>query len=83
MHNISPKSAAMYAVARYFESAALPSQQETLGQIVAEILRAGKNLNRTAVCTRLVRRIELAGSAEEEQHYRELLGLLFGRRSGN
>ncbi|KHD99234.1 two-component-system connector protein YcgZ [Pantoea stewartii] len=83
MHNISPKSAAMYAVARYFESAALPSQQETLSQIVAEILRAGKNLNRTAVCTRLVRRIELAGSAEEEQHCRELLGLLFGRRSGN
>ncbi|XAM71243.1 two-component-system connector protein YcgZ [Pantoea stewartii] len=83
MYKNSPRPDAMSAIARYFESASLPTQQETLGSIASEILRAGKSLNRTAICSKLVRRLKLAGSAEEEQHYRELLGLLFGRKSGN
>lgn len=66
-------------IARYFNKASLPSQQETLGQIVVEILRAGGNLNRKSLCTKLVRRLELASSAEEERHYHILIGLLFGR----
>lgn len=65
-------------IARYF-SQSLPSQQETLGQVVTEILRSGKNLNRAAVCAKLVRRMELASGPEEERHYHELIGLLFGR----
>ncbi|QHM71427.1 regulatory protein YcgZ [Mixta intestinalis] len=64
-------------LARYFSNAALPTQQETLGKIVVEILHAGKNLNRKAICTKLLRRLEVAGSAEEEQHYKELIRLLF------
>ncbi|SNY66545.1 regulatory protein YcgZ [Pantoea sp. GL120224-02] len=66
-------------IARYFTEAKHPSQQETLGQIVVEILRSGAALNRPAICAKLVRRLELAGGAEEEQHYRTLIGLLFGR----
>ena len=66
-------------IARYFSTASLPSQQETLGRIVVEILRAGKTLNRKALCTKLLLRLEGAGNTEEEKHYQELLRLLFAR----
>jgi len=65
------------AIASYFSKATLPSQQETLGNIVVEILREGRNLNRKAICTKLLRRLELASAAEEEQHFQQLIGLLF------
>ena len=51
---------------RYMSDATLPSQQETLGQVVTEILRAGQNLNRKALCSRLIRRLEQATGPEEE-----------------
>lgn len=41
------------AIAQYFEKAALPTQQETLGQVVVEILSDGRNLNRKSLCTKL------------------------------
>lgn len=78
MHSVSPKSVALRVIGHYFMSAPLPSQQQTLDEIVSEILHAGKNLNRTTLCIKLVSRIELACSVEEEQHYCQLLGLLFG-----
>ncbi|HAU5563841.1 TPA: two-component-system connector protein YcgZ, partial [Serratia fonticola] len=59
--------------------ASAPTQQETLGQIVVEILRAGKNLNRKAICTKLLRRLEVAANQEEERHYQTLIGMLFER----
>ncbi|KGT89106.1 MULTISPECIES: regulatory protein YcgZ [Enterobacterales] len=67
------------AIAQYFNKASLPSQQETLGQIVVEILREGKNLNRKSLCTKLLRRLEISSNAEEEHHYHQLIGLLFER----
>ncbi|ERH63454.1 MULTISPECIES: regulatory protein YcgZ [Pantoea] len=66
-------------IARYFSRATAPTQQETLGQIVVEILRAGKNLNRKAICTKLLRRLEVAANYEEERHYQTLIGMLFER----
>lgn len=66
-------------IAHYFSHVTQPSQQETLGQIVVEILRTGKNLNRKAICTKLLRRLEVASSLEEERHYHQLISLLFGR----
>ncbi|NIF23942.1 regulatory protein YcgZ [Candidatus Pantoea multigeneris] len=68
------------AIQQYFSQASLPSQQETLGQIVVEILREGRSLNRKSLCTKLLRRLELAGSVEEEHHYHQLIGLLFDRQ---
>ncbi|HCX00288.1 MULTISPECIES: regulatory protein YcgZ [Pantoea] len=62
---------------RYISNAAQPSQQETLGQVVTEILRAGQNLNRKALCSRLIRRLELASGPEEEQQLHQLIGMLF------
>lgn len=66
-------------ISRYFSEAMMPSQQETLGQIVVEILRSGRNINRKAICSKLLRRLELASDAGEEKHYHELIGMLFGR----
>ncbi|WP_338564261.1 regulatory protein YcgZ [Erwinia sp. E_sp_B04_7] len=66
-------------ISRYFNEAIVPSQQETLGQIVVEILRAGNTLNRKSLCARLLKRLEHASGPEQEQHYQELIGLLFGR----
>lgn len=67
------------AITRYFNKAALPSQQETLGQIVVEILSSGQSLNRKAICTKLLSRLEIASDVEEESHYHTLIGLLFDR----
>lgn len=67
------------AIARYFNKAALPSQQEILGQIVVEILRDGRTLNRKTICMKLLSRLELATDAQEESHYNTLIGLLFDR----
>ncbi|KMK19202.1 two-component-system connector protein YcgZ [Pluralibacter gergoviae] len=67
------------AIALYFSEKAVPSQQETLGQIVVEILRDGKTLNRKMLCTKLLGRLEQAHDAEQENHYHQLLGMLFER----
>lgn len=62
---------------RYISNAAQPSQQETLGQVVTEILRAGQNLNRKALCSRLIHRLEQASGPEEERQLHLLIGMLF------
>ncbi|HBZ7888702.1 TPA: two-component-system connector protein YcgZ [Klebsiella pneumoniae] len=68
------------AIAQYFNKASLPSQQETLGQIVMDILNEGRHLNRKALCTKLLSRLDRARAPEEpeeESHYQTLIGLLF------
>lgn len=65
------------AIAQYFDNASLPSQQETLGRIVVEILTSGNTLNRKSICTKLLSRLEQASNADEESHYQHLIGLLF------
>lgn len=67
------------AIAQYFDKAALPTQQETLGQVVVEILRDGRSLNRKTLCAKLLCRLEDASNLEEEKHYQTLIGLLFDR----
>jgi len=67
-------------IAHYFSKAALPTQQETLGAIVVEILKTGRHLNRKNLCTKLLVRLEQASSQEEEKHYQALIGLLFERQ---
>ncbi len=65
------------AIARYFNEATLPSQQETLGHIVVEILRSGRTLSRKTLCTKLICRLEQANDTEEALHYQQLIGLMF------
>ncbi|HFZ8993450.1 TPA: regulatory protein YcgZ [Citrobacter freundii] len=67
------------AITRYFNKAILPTQQETLGQVVVEILNDGRSLNRKSICTKLLHRLEMASGPEEESHYHALIGLLFDR----
>ena len=67
------------AITQYFNKANQPTQQEALGQIVVEILREGKVLNRKAICTKLLCRIEQASDQDEERRYQTLVGLLFDR----
>lgn len=67
------------AITRYFNKASLPTQQQTLGQIAVEILSEGRSLNRKAICTKLLCRLEQASGPEEESHYHALIGLLFDR----
>lgn len=69
------------ALAQRFEMADMdiPTQQETLGQIVADILRAGQTVNRKAICARLLTKLDGADSKEMEKHYHALLALALGR----
>ncbi|MCE3656315.1 regulatory protein YcgZ [Escherichia coli] len=55
----------------------LPTQQETLGEIVTEILKDGRNLSRKSLCAKLLCRLEQATGEEEQKHYNALIGLLF------
>lgn len=66
-------------IADYFSRVNLPSQQETLGSVVAEILRSGQTLNRKAICIRLIVRLDNASSAAEEQQLHALIELLFSK----
>ncbi|HAU5563422.1 two-component-system connector protein YcgZ [Pantoea sp. BL1] len=70
-------SSTLDAITRYFNEASLPSQQETLGKIVVEILRSGRSLSRKTLCTKLICRLEQANSPEEELHLQQLIGLMF------
>ncbi|WP_343551119.1 regulatory protein YcgZ [Pantoea sp.] len=65
------------ALSRYFKQASQPSQQETLGQLVVEILRSGRTLSRKTLCTKLLCRMEQARGTDEEIHYQQLIGLIF------
>ncbi|MCX3308286.1 MULTISPECIES: regulatory protein YcgZ [Pantoea] len=66
-------------IAGYLSRVNLPSQQETLGSVVAEILRSGQTLNRKAICIRLIVRLDKASSDAEEQQLHALTELLFSK----
>lgn len=66
-------------IADYFSRVNLLSQQETLGSVVAEILRSGQTLNRKAICLRLIVRLDKASSDAEEQQLHALIELLFSK----
>ncbi|SFN07007.1 Biofilm development protein YmgB/AriR [Izhakiella capsodis] len=77
MHHTGSLAVTDRKIADYVSDAVLPSQQEILGNIVVEIIQAGKHLNRKAICTRLLRGQELATTGKEKQRYQTLIGMLF------
>jgi len=77
MHQNPQNTGSQGNIAAYFSRATMPSQQETLGAIVVEILRSGRSLNRKSICMRLLARVDAATSQEEEHHLQELISLLF------
>lgn len=78
MHQNGYLPDATSAVGHYVDTANLPTQQETLGEIVVDILRDGRHLNRKSLCTKLLSRLEHASTPQEEHHYQMLISLLFG-----
>ncbi|HBM3279828.1 TPA: two-component-system connector protein YcgZ [Klebsiella oxytoca] len=66
-----------HAITAYFNKACLATQEETLGLIVSEILTEGQKLSRLAICTKLLRRSEMASCEEEIAHYNKLIALMF------
>ncbi|HEP1897117.1 TPA: two-component-system connector protein YcgZ [Kluyvera cryocrescens] len=72
-----PKTDSAGAISRYFARAQLPTQQHTLGEIVTEILTDGRHLNRKAICTKLLSRLEKAETPEQETYLNQLIGMLF------
>ena len=65
MHQNSVTSDSAGAITRYFAKANLPTQQETLGEIVTEILKDGRNLSRKSLCAKLLCRLEQATGEED------------------
>ncbi|WP_109554240.1 regulatory protein YcgZ [Escherichia coli] len=74
MHQNSVTLDSAGAITRYFAKANLPTQQETLGEIVTEILKDGRNLSRKSLCAKLLCRLEHATGEEEQKHYNALIG---------
>ncbi|HGT5767805.1 TPA: regulatory protein YcgZ [Escherichia coli] len=77
MHQNSVTLDSAGAITRYFAKANLPTQQETLGEIVTEILKDGRNLSRKSLCAKFLCRLEHATGEEEQKQYNALIGLLF------
>ncbi|QCR38137.1 regulatory protein YcgZ [Nissabacter sp. SGAir0207] len=57
----------------------VPTQEESLGQVVAEILRAGEAVTRTSICTKLLAKLDQTPGADMEKHYHALIALVLGR----
>lgn len=72
-------SSAEHAITLYFNKNNVPTQQETLGLIVGEIIKENVQLSRMTICTKLLRRIEESSCEEEKAHYNGLIALFFER----
>ncbi|QRU63194.1 two-component-system connector protein YcgZ [Escherichia coli] len=62
MHQNSVTLDSAGAITRYFAKANLPTQQETLGEIVTEILKDGRNLSRKSLCAKLLGKVRISRS---------------------
>lgn len=79
MHREGRTSNTASAITAYFQKVTVASQQETLGNVVGEILREGRGLSRMAICTKLLHRADNATNDTEAEHYNELIKLFFER----
>ena len=61
--------------------AAVPSHQETLGEVVMEILKSGMTVNRQTICAKLMSRQADVKKPDHEKHHNELIPKLIGRKS--
>ena len=61
--------------------AAVPSHQETLGEVVMEILKSGMTVNRQSICAKLLSRLADVSEPDLETQHHELIAMLFGRES--
>ncbi|AOE41590.1 hypothetical protein CBF17_022440 [Pantoea agglomerans] len=50
-----------------------------VGEIVCELMKADKNINRKTLCCKLLRQLEHCESMEEERAHYRIIRMLFGR----
>ena len=72
-------STAESAITLYFNKDNVPTQQETLGAIVSEIIKENVQLVRMTSWTKLLRRMEETASDAEKANYNGLIALFFER----
>ncbi|KHJ66573.1 hypothetical protein QU24_18445 [Pantoea rodasii] len=63
----------------YFSQVTHPCQIALLGRITVEILRQERRLTRTAVCLKLIARLDVTSDETEAAHLMALLRILFNR----
>lgn len=63
----------------YFSQVTHPCQIELLGRITVEVLRQERRLTRTALCLKLIARLDDSGDEAEAEHLTALLRMLFNR----
>ena len=63
----------------YFSQVTHPCQIALLGRITVEILRQERRLTRTAVCLKLIARLDGTDDETEVAHLTSLLRVLFNR----
>lgn len=63
----------------YFSQVTHPRQIELLGRITVEILRQERRLTRTAVCLKLIARLDSTEDEAEAANLTALLKMLFNR----
>ena len=55
----------------------LPSCEETLGEVVMELLRTKKTISKYTLCLAMIARIDATNDPQLEAHLYQALGLIF------
>lgn len=63
----------------YFSQVTHPRQIELLGMITVDIIRQERRVTRTALCLKLVGRLEATDDEDEVAHITALIKILFNR----
>lgn len=80
-NSFNPKTESDVSLYFSVSDRAVPSHQETMGEVVMEILKSGMTVNRQSICARLLSRMSNDKHSHLEQHHHELIAMLFGRDS--
>lgn len=63
----------------YFSQVTHPRQIELLGMITVDIIRQERRVTRTALCLKLIGRLEATDDEDEAAHITALIKILFNR----
>ena len=80
-NSLNPKAESDVSLYFSVSDQVVPSHQETMGEVVMEILKSGMTVNRQSICARLLSRMSNASHSHLEKHHHELIAMLFGRES--
>lgn len=78
-NSFNPKAGSDVSLCFSLSDRVVPSHQETMGEVVMEILRSGMTVNRQSICARLLSRLSDTRHSHLEKHHQQLIAMLFGR----